>query len=305
MRVRFVTLATVAALALATVEASTASAQATSQRRIPRSGKGAPADTMTSRAPMTTPAVDSAAMRRDSVARAEQMATQMRADSMARMAQMRADSMARVEQMRSDSLARMAQMRADSMARADSMMRAREMMGGRRNFFVGIAAGPSFPVSDYKDIYNRGFNVLVPIGLQTRLGIAGLRLDLTYNRFTPEDGIIVGGDDVDAENLNMYGATLNATAGVPFGGFSNFYVFGGGGVSRLDRFIDSRPFETADVATNPILREGKRTLGHVDGGVGVNFGFGGLGLFLEGRYVSVFQPGTNFNFVPVSLGLRF
>ena len=33
--------------------------------------------------------------------------------------------------------------------------------------------------------------------------------------------------------------------------------------------------------------------------------FPGLGLFLEGRYVSVFQPGDNFNFIPVSLGLRF
>ena len=291
MRARFVTLATVAALALATLEASRASAQARSQRRIPRSGKGAPADTTTpapAPAPAPVPAVDTAAMRRDSIARADSMA-----------AAMRADSIARAEQARNDSLARLAQMRADSIARADSTARAEAMRNRRKPFFIGIAAGPTFPVSDYKDIYKTGFNVLVPIGLQTQLGTAGARLDLMYNRLKAKDGVFIGAGTQQAEDLNAYSATLNLTAGLPFGSASNVYVFGGGGASYLQKFVGTRLDQNGDLTSR------NRTLGHVDGGAGVNFGFGGLGLFLEGRYVSVFQPGSNFNYVPVSLGLRF
>ena len=42
----------------------------------------------------------------------------------------------------------------------------------------------------------------------------------------------------------------------------------------------------------------------VNGGLGLNFGFGRAKLFLESRFVSVFTEGKNSNYVPIILGVR-
>ena len=43
----------------------------------------------------------------------------------------------------------------------------------------------------------------------------------------------------------------------------------------------------------------------IDGGGGLSWGLGRTSLFVEGRYVRVFTPGQDTDWVPVSVGLTF
>ena len=91
----------------------------------------------------------------------------------------------------------------------------------------------------------------------------------------------------------------------PFGSSgSSFYLMGGGG---LHHFTDVGSDNGAAIIDGTALSSsGKNSLtkAGVNGGAGLNFGFGRAKLFLESRFVSVFTEGKNSNYVPIILGVR-
>ncbi len=161
-------------------------------------------------------------------------------------------------------------------------------------FYIGIAGGGTMPTGDFADPYNMGWNVTVPIGWQSMTTPWGARLDLSYNKI---NGDTFGGTDF--EDGNIWSAMLDLTAQWPVGGTgTGFYLVGGGGVHHFRDF----DFRTSSTSTTQFDNETKFG---VNGGAGISFGFGATDLFVEARYVNVFTDGSDAQYVPIVLGLRF
>lgn len=276
-------------------DTSAARTTVTSQQRLRVQKRGEAAGTLDIRADSIAAAArrDSiaAAARRDSIAAAERM----RADSIARVERMRADSIARVEAARRDSIAR-----ADSIAAAEEAYRqymARYRLGGN-GWYVGLAAGASAPTGDFQNLgYNSGLNVNVPIGWHKENSFLGVRVDLGYNRFS--GNTFLGnnnGTPVTLTNANpqVFSASLNLTAALPFTPVRNvsLYGVGGGGIyhfrdmgrgSALGGFLGNDVL-TTDEGTN------QATINKVGAniGAGLDWTVGTSSVFVESRLVHVF-----------------
>ena len=246
-------------------------------------------------------AVDSAAIRdsllmaaqRDSIARAEQM----RQDSIAAVERARQDSIAAVERARQDSIMRVEQARRDSIARAEEMRLAAERAWyTARGFYIGIAGGAVMPQGDFDDGYDTGFNITVPMGWQRPLSPIGVRLDLSYNRF---NAATLDDTPVEFDDATEWSALLDAKVKLPFGQVdlsqpvhrrSGVYLLGGGGIHRFTDFGDDANDETAF---------------GLNGGAGIEWGWGMNTVFLEARYISAFTDVENANYIPIILGITF
>jgi hypothetical protein len=161
-------------------------------------------------------------------------------------------------------------------------------------FYIGIGGGGTMPTGDFADPYNMGWNVTVPIGYQSMTTPWGARLDLSFNKI---NGDTFGGTDF--EDGNIWSAMLDLTAQWPVGGTgTGFYLVGGGGLHHF------RDFDIRTSSTSTTQLEDQTKFG-VNGGAGISFGFGATDLFVEARYVNVFTDGSDAQYVPIVLGLRF
>ena len=233
------------------------------------------------------------AAERDSLARLEQM----RQDSIARVEQARRDSIAAVERARQDSIMRAEQMRRDSIARADSIRMAQERAWyTARGFYIGIAGGAVMPQGTFDDFFDTGFNISVPMGWQRPLSPLGLRLDLSYNRFNAAS---LTDTPVEFDDATEWSALLDAKVKLPFGQAdltqpvhrrSGVYLLGGGGIHRFTDFGTDANDETAF---------------GLNGGAGIEWGWGMNTVFLEARYISAFTDQDNTTYIPIVLGITF
>lgn len=274
-------------------------ARATSQQRI-RVQKGEAAGTLDLRADSLAAAERA---RADSVSRAQQYTR----DSLITADRARMDSMAAVARLRADSVARAEAFRRDSVTRADSITAAAEAWRkeqeryrlGNNGWYVGIGGGLSVPTNDFKHLgYNSGLNVHVPIGWHRPNSALGLRMDLSYNRFSgrtfTNDAPVGSAVTLQNPNPQVLSATMNVTLATPLSLLRNVRLYGVagaglyhfrsfGGNSALGAFLGNDVLENNE-ASNKSTRN---KLG-AQGGAGLDWTVGTSSIYLESRVVNVF-----------------
>jgi len=254
-------------------------ARVTSSRRIPVRKDAM--NTESTGAVAKQPNADSlaAAARQDSIANAERM----RQDSIANVERMRQDSIARVERARQDSIANVERMRQDSIARADSI-RAWNLAHMRRpgtGMYFQIAAGPSMPLSDFKNSFKQGFDVTGSLGYHPYTSPLGIRFDAAYDRFDAKSGLAFSGTQT------VWSGLADATLRVPRMWAVSPYLLAGGGFAHFSG-----------------LNGGSSTTkGQWNAGGGIGFGLGNVKLFVESRYMHVATPGAATKYFPVVIGI--
>jgi hypothetical protein len=162
-----------------------------------------------------------------------------------------------------------------------------------------LGIGLSVPVGDFADETGGaaeagGATALAGIEWLPQGRNFGLRVDGAYNRFCTSACDQAGGDlDVRYRFLN---ANLNGLVEFPFGTEANLrpYVLAGVG------FYNYR-LEGDDVATG--ADESESDFG-VNGGLGLTYALGRVGVFAEGRFHNVFARGSDLQYIPVMVGAR-
>lgn len=174
-----------------------------------------------------------------------------------------------------------------------------------RGFWIGVGGGATVPIGNLHDGgYDTGWNITVPIGWQSASTPWGLRLDLAYDRLN--GGTLASTPvNVTLSDANVWSGSLDLTLQFPFGSSgSSFYLLGGGGIHHFTDVGSDNGAAIIDGTALSSSADNSLTKGSVNGGAGLNFGFGRAKLFLESRFVSVFTEGKNSNYVPIILGVR-
>lgn len=185
---------------------------------------------------------------------------------------------------RQDSIANAERMRADSIARADSITRwnLAHMRRAGTGLYFQVAAGPSYPKSDFDNGFDRGFDVTGSLGYHPLASPLGIRFDVGYDRFNPTASI-TGSDD----KLSLWSGLADVTLRIPKMWAVSPYLLAGGGVAHFSSY------GTSDSMTK----------GQWNAGGGIGFGLGNVKLFVESRYMHVSTPGTATSYVPIVLGI--
>jgi hypothetical protein len=187
---------------------------------------------------------------------------------------------------------------------------------------TGTLASPEFPQNRANDFYRTGWGVEVPIGWQPQSSPLGLRLNLGYSRLRGEQNTLFynGATQITSQlqDPQIFQGVVDAKLRLPIGNFlSGLYAVGGGGVYYFRNYqntlgITTNPGTSGSVGqgstggsvTNTFNSEDATRFGANIGG-GLSFGVGSAALYVESRYVRVFTPNTDTDYVPVALGVTF
>jgi hypothetical protein len=164
----------------------------------------------------------------------------------------------------------------------------------------GVAGvGLSVPVGDFADengigAQSGGATGLVGVEWLPQGRNYGLRVDGAYNRFCTAACDEAGGElDIRFRFLN---ANLSGIAELPLAATPDLrpYVLGGVGVYNYK-------LEGDDVPTG---LDGSETDFGLNGGLGLTYVLGRVGLFAEGRFHHVFTSEEDIQYIPIMLGAR-
>ena len=149
----------------------------------------------------------------------------------------------------------------------------------QRPVSIGLSAGVSLPVGVLGDGAETGYNVsaMADLGLPTLP--FGFRIEGMYNA--------LGLTSAEGESYRVLALTGNLKWALP-GVAMRPYVIVGGGLYN-SKFADA---------------EGDNNFG-MNGGVGLDFALSGFTTFGEIRFHSSFIEEENWNFIPVTFGIRF
>ena len=163
----------------------------------------------------------------------------------------------------------------------------------RAQAHVGISAGASVPTGDFGKAADTGFNLNGLVDVAPPLSPIGFRAEAGWNGFK-----------LQGSNANIISGTGNIVLTTPSVLMvAKPYLIGGIGVYNMR-------FSSSDQAVIQILggtgSDSQTSVGF-NGGVGFKSSLGGLGAFLEARFVSISgkNGGTNTTYVPVTFGLTF
>lgn len=121
----------------------------------------------------------------------------------------------------------------------------------------------------------------------------GIRVDGAYNRFCTTACDQVGGDlDIRYRFLN---ANVNGILEFPFGANPDIRPYAIAGVGLYNYKLEGN-----DVVGDP----GDETDFGVNGGLGVMYAFGRIGVYAEGRFHNVFAEGSDLQYIPIMLGAK-
>jgi hypothetical protein len=179
-------------------------------------------------------------------------------------------------------------------------MEPREVRTGRfgKGFYIGVGGGATVPTGNFDNGFKTGWNITVPIGWQSSESPWGVRVDASYDRAT---GRTFGGTSLN--DASIWSGMLDLTLLLPFGNNgTGLYFMGGGGVHH---FSYGSTFNSNTPVPYTGTTSGSQTKLGVNGGVGLNFSLGATSMFVESRYINVFTPGKNTNYVPIVLGFKF
>jgi len=174
--------------------------------------------------------------------------------------------------------------------------------------FFGLGAGADIPMNDIRGVVKDGLAGQAQLGYFPGTSPIGIRVDGTYGKLGARETDCrtcsspklwtVGGDVILRMPLDRT-SKLNPV----------LYVFGGGGYAK---FSDVATYQTLVAGGNGGVDFRSEGNLYYDVGPGVDFGFGGLHLYAEGKYMTInsgTQPGTtnqkNVHAFPVFGGLKF
>jgi hypothetical protein len=161
-----------------------------------------------------------------------------------------------------------------------------------------VGGGLTLPLSDFGDIASTGWHGLAAVGFQPANLPVGFQIDGMYQRFGFEDAP----DGFDA-NFQVIQGTANVVYTFTTAEESTFhpYLIGGGGVYNLKATGDDVPDTESETKFG------------LNAGAGFDFQAGNVGLFVEGRFHTVFNgtidtetlEESNANLIPITVGIRF
>lgn len=146
---------------------------------------------------------------------------------------------------------------------------------------IGAAVGGAFPLSDFGNAFNTGFNVTGTVAVTPPLIPVGFRGDVVYNQF--------GSKGTSSANAKIAGASANAVFGLP-GVIVTPYVIGGIGYYHVSSSL------TGTTASNHF---------GFNAGAGLNVPLLVFKAFVEARYYRISESGGSTSFVPVTVGVMF
>ncbi len=152
----------------------------------------------------------------------------------------------------------------------------------------GIGGGLAIPTGDFGDFAKTGFDGIALVSIVPASIPVGFQIDGNFGRFSDDTPL-------DQKVQLIYG-TGNIVYNFQTAEGSKFrpYLIGGGGVYNID-------FKGDDVPTGI----DSETKFGINAGAGFNFSAGNAGLFIEGRFHTVFTEGSNTSFIPINIGIRF
>jgi hypothetical protein len=147
---------------------------------------------------------------------------------------------------------------------------------------VNVALGAALPMGDAADGYEMGYNVSAGVGIKPPLAPLGVRVEGMFNSF--------GAKGTSNVSTRVMGVTANGTFTlVP----QAYLIFG---VGMYNSKLTNLPAGvTSDASTD---------FGF-NGGVGVNIPLTGFGTYVEARFHHISGDGGNFQFVPLTFGIKF
>jgi hypothetical protein len=149
-----------------------------------------------------------------------------------------------------------------------------------------IGAGLGVPLGSFDDVAKLGWQGTAAVSFVPRNLPVGIQVDGSFSQFDEESPL-------DIKGQLIYG-TANAVYAFKSSEDSRFrpYLIGGGGVYNFK--------ETGSDALG-----GSLTKFGINLGAGFDFQAGSARLFLEGRFHDVLLSGTDLQFFPINLGIRF
>jgi hypothetical protein len=159
-----------------------------------------------------------------------------------------------------------------------------------------LGGGLGVPLGDFDDAAKLGWHGLAAVSFVPEGWPVGIQIDGSYQQFSLDDGF-TGADGLKNRLIQGTGNIVFAFNTAPDAQFRP-YLIGGGGVYNSK-------ITGEDDAGGVIDTDGSDTNFGINAGAGFNFGAGGAALFIEGRFHNVFTEGSNTQFIPISLGIRF
>ena len=158
-----------------------------------------------------------------------------------------------------------------------------------------LGGGIGIPLDTFDDEAKLGWHGIAGISFVPNGWPVGIQIDGSYQQFNLDDAAFPGFSGL--KNRLIMG-TGNVVFKFKSSEESTFrpYLIGGGGV------YNSKVTGADD--PGDVLPGGETKFG-INAGAGFDFKAGGAGLFIEGRFHSVFTEGANLKFIPITVGLRF
>jgi hypothetical protein len=149
----------------------------------------------------------------------------------------------------------------------------------------GAGVGISIPTGATSNGLKTGWHGTALVQFKPAASPVGFQVDASYNH--------LGLDGVGGK-YQVISGTANAVYTFSVAPETQFrpYLIGGGGVYNLKLEPDAG-FSSSDTKFG------------INVGAGFNFKTSGVGLFVEGRFHNVFVPGSDFHYIPITVGVRF
>ena len=149
----------------------------------------------------------------------------------------------------------------------------------------GLGGGASIPSGSFSNFLKTGWHGMALVQFKPASSPVGFRVDGMYHQLNFKGG---------GEKRQIINGTANAVYDFPVSPETKFrpYLIGGAGVYNVKDKPDNLPSASAT------------KLG-VNAGAGFNIGTASTAFFVEGRFHNVFVSGSDFHFIPLTVGVRF
>jgi len=152
-----------------------------------------------------------------------------------------------------------------------------------------LGGGIDNPLGDFNDAAKLGFHGLAAVSFVPEGAPVGFQIDGNYSQFSDDTPLDVKFQMIYGTANVVYKFKTSETTTV------RPYLIGGGGVYNFKTKGDDVPSGVDD----------SQTKFGINAGAGFDFKLGSAGLFIEGRFHDVFTEGSDLQFIPITLGLRF
>jgi hypothetical protein len=160
---------------------------------------------------------------------------------------------------------------------------------------LGVALGGSFPLSDFGQVVNTGYNATALLALQPPGIPLGFRIEGAFNQFGFKNGTTcpqLTTCPANNGNANIFAVTGDALFNVMGGPDLSPYIIGGVGYYH-------ESLSGTNLGGNAENHFGFNV------GAGINIPLTGFATFIEARYNRVSENGTSTSFIPVTVGILF